>query len=64
MGTRATTKFADNIYQISVRSGGGRDFVLNGVRNVYGADRILYNGTDNDTAIAVRPTLIQLRNLT
>ena len=37
-----------------MRSGGSRDFVPDGVRNVYGADRILDNGTDNDTAVAVR----------
>ena len=54
LGTRATTKFADDIYRISVRSGGGRDFILDGVGDVHGADRILDNGIDNDTAVAVR----------
>jgi len=54
LGTRATTKFADDIYRTGVRSGGGRDTFLDGVGNVYGADRILDNGVDNDTAVAVR----------
>ena len=31
LGTRATTKFADDIYRTGVRSGGGRDFVPDGV---------------------------------
>ena len=54
MGTRATTKYFNNLDRFNLRGSGGGNFIFDGVGNVHGEDRILDNGVDNNTAVIIR----------